>query len=1010
MSHLMRLAKPPLLLPHFSTTRAENSSKYVDLRRTNHDKTTRDWRLLACLASLSKTAIDQVPKLRMICQLRMSVITSSRTSPSGKPNRCSFGQTQARPGDQTTVGRISLRHEPSIPDTEGGLCSSATPAGGSPRVSGGLVPPSPRHVTRFGRHPIQNPPFQPLADVTPYGAPRTAHRGGNFRLYSSLLASHQGEQCSIPGRDEPRIFAYRIVLSDAAGKGNAYNGAGTAIEKDRDWAAIVPIGTICSSFHAGFTTAMGNTSVLWRVWRDRGNFLLYPQWTDLLATRSQFVAFIQNVARCTLMQRSASVLDWEAAVGNTSPPVRSCQCRSRHKYVSTLAFVQPRVRSRSDKSESVSRELSGLVAVGTRDRSSEIFMLCHFGPPAAILDPDDVDPGRQRTNSREGIFNYNFARAHSAFKNHFEGKGATPARLPPRRSGFDPRPGHSGSSHVGIVPDDAVGRRVFSEISRFPALLHVQLTSPTSALKTSLLRAVEISSLTLRGKCTYIFENYVRLVQKHLPSCEFDDRRLNMSFVRLHTRLRHLRTCPSLLSRDSSPALTRLRHCPRAALSRESLLLDKPSRGSPDKVWSNCKCETKCTSVSKSSLSTDTRTHREFLQSLLPGCPCLMYGLGRAKMTLVQRLAIFWLKLTGAQVTINNSRLVRRCKMRHDSSANIGAPLLSPREGNNCVREGVPADSSARLPATCGWCFASRSVSLFHCGRRSQVHPQDSATAVIVVCRCQVKSQDYDKKGDRNITVIWMMEVADPWYGSLGVDKRTPATIKPFRRLDYSPPTWANRVRFPEGLLQDFRMCESCRKIPLIGGDLPFPQPYIPALQLTHLTSPSSALKTSTLRAYQISALHSTRGRMDLHTSEDRLWEVVLRLGKASAGRQIWLLYLRGPRQQATPLLPLIAISQTPRCCFLAAVTSVGDGAYRYISLAHVDPFYPPHRIERLGEHIARKLWGLDVLEKKRFCWCESVRAFEEARRGKESSCRMTCEEYVSSEWRLQLPTMVFPY
>ncbi|KAJ8889048.1 hypothetical protein PR048_008542 [Dryococelus australis] len=45
-----------------------------------------------------------------------------------------------------------------------------------------------------------------------------------------------------------------------------------------------------------------------------------------------------------------------------------------------------------------------------------------------------------------------------------------PARLPPRRSGFNPRPGHSGFSHVGIVPDDAVGQRVFSEIARFPAL------------------------------------------------------------------------------------------------------------------------------------------------------------------------------------------------------------------------------------------------------------------------------------------------------------------------------------------------------------------------------------------------------------------------------------------------------------------------------------------------------------------------------------------------------------
>ncbi|KAJ8867658.1 hypothetical protein PR048_031461 [Dryococelus australis] len=54
---------------------------------------------------------------------------------------------------------------------------------------------------------------------------------------------------------------------------------------------------------------------------------------------------------------------------------------------------------------------------------------------------------------------------------------------------------------VGNVPDDATGRRVFSGISHFPqpcirALLHTHLASRSSALKTSLLRATQISSLT----------------------------------------------------------------------------------------------------------------------------------------------------------------------------------------------------------------------------------------------------------------------------------------------------------------------------------------------------------------------------------------------------------------------------------------------------------------------------------------------------------------------------------
>ncbi|KAJ8882625.1 hypothetical protein PR048_014437 [Dryococelus australis] len=56
-----------------------------------------------------------------------------------------------------------------------------------------------------------------------------------------------------------------------------------------------------------------------------------------------------------------------------------------------------------------------------------------------------------------------------------------------------------GFSHVGIVPDDAAGRRAFSGISRFPhpcipRQLLTHLASPASALKTSLFRAAQISS------------------------------------------------------------------------------------------------------------------------------------------------------------------------------------------------------------------------------------------------------------------------------------------------------------------------------------------------------------------------------------------------------------------------------------------------------------------------------------------------------------------------------------
>ncbi|KAJ8875124.1 hypothetical protein PR048_023017 [Dryococelus australis] len=72
--------------------------------------------------------------------------------------------------------------------------------------------------------------------------------------------------------------------------------------------------------------------------------------------------------------------------------------------------------------------------------------------------------------------------------------------LPPRRTVFDSRVA-PGFSHVGIVPNDATGCRVFSGISRFPrpcipALLHKYLASLSSALKTTMLRTAQISSFT----------------------------------------------------------------------------------------------------------------------------------------------------------------------------------------------------------------------------------------------------------------------------------------------------------------------------------------------------------------------------------------------------------------------------------------------------------------------------------------------------------------------------------
>ncbi|KAJ8866243.1 hypothetical protein PR048_032086 [Dryococelus australis] len=74
------------------------------------------------------------------------------------------------------------------------------------------------------------------------------------------------------------------------------------------------------------------------------------------------------------------------------------------------------------------------------------------------------------------------------------------ARLPPRQTGFNPRPVNCGFSQVRIVQDDAIGRWD-SPGSPVPPPLHSDAApysphSTSSALNTSLLRAAQISSLT----------------------------------------------------------------------------------------------------------------------------------------------------------------------------------------------------------------------------------------------------------------------------------------------------------------------------------------------------------------------------------------------------------------------------------------------------------------------------------------------------------------------------------
>ncbi|KAJ8877836.1 hypothetical protein PR048_022295 [Dryococelus australis] len=77
-----------------------------------------------------------------------------------------------------------------------------------------------------------------------------------------------------------------------------------------------------------------------------------------------------------------------------------------------------------------------------------------------------------------------------------------------------------GFSHVGIVPEEAVGRRVYSGISRFP-YPSFRPQSPSSSLKISLLRAVHIPALTHPAVEARLFQYATASAQSRQDSSNF---------------------------------------------------------------------------------------------------------------------------------------------------------------------------------------------------------------------------------------------------------------------------------------------------------------------------------------------------------------------------------------------------------------------------------------------------------------------------------------------------------
>ncbi|KAJ8876213.1 hypothetical protein PR048_024123 [Dryococelus australis] len=259
-----------------------------------------------------------------------------------------------------------------------------------------------------------------------------------------------------------------------------------------------------------------------------------------------------------------------------------------------------------------------------------------------------------------------------------------------------------GFSYVGVVQDDAAGQRVFSGISHFPrpcilALLHTHLTSPSPALKTSILRTAKTSPLHGYNKIIIAARydgNTARLARR--------------SDEALGVRVTVARIAPSLLD------LGRSFRWLLTARSREPM-----------------------------------RVNEEITESRKTGDP-------------------------------------------RDNSPTIGIVRHDP----HMQKSGVTWPE--REPGSHRWEVSRLTAQ----PPRPPVYIKEGDILGGGIClRFFFENETCD--------ILWAILC---WENSqMGV---LAAVVK---RLDYSPPTKASRVRSPAGSLPDFRMWESCRTMPLVG-------------------------------------------------------------------------------------------------------------------------------------------------------------------------------------------------
>ncbi|KAJ8894552.1 hypothetical protein PR048_007209 [Dryococelus australis] len=458
-------------------------------------------------------------------------------------------------------------------------------------------------------------------------------------------------------------------------------------------------------------------------------------------------------------------------------------------------------------------------------------------------------------------------------------------------------------SQVGIAPDDAADQRVFlSEIFRFPrtcipVLLHSHLISPLSALKTSLLRAAQISRhpVERNGETVLKHTEAKQPLPPRTPTAHTSKLASHGALFANHSLVTHVvanQTQGSFSKprtgnqRTSTPTSKETPHnfdSGATVAERLNCLPPPPHQGELGSMLGRSTPDF-CELESCRTMPVVGGFSRGYPVSLAPFIPGLLHthltspasalktSLLRLSTSVQRQNRLSTSELTlGLQVFTSTTAGLRRAR---DPGRLLLPGLLcgvipgeEPEESDN-IHEAELAPAEPRV-------LVAPHLSLALCLHTNHV----GAEPVLPDCEWPSRkgngfsSRQQPMAIDKLLLVSYSIEVYRVLVFYRKKSPSLPVVVSNVSYqygprwcrewLVYSPPTKVNRVQSPAGS-PDFRKWESCRTMPLVGRfpwgfPLPPPPPTnIPALLHTHLTSPSLALSTSMLTAVHISPLHST--------------------------------------------------------------------------------------------------------------------------------------------------------